>query len=115
MLARSGNQSDIAPSSLELALRAHLTTLLQVRPRTKEFLIGIPALMLLPALVPVDKARWGWLFAMAMAVGLADFIDTFSHLHTHLAVSALRTVNGLVIGILIGAIAIAIYRRFRKA
>jgi Family of unknown function (DUF5693) len=113
MLARSGNQSDIAPSSFELALRAHLTTLLQVRPRTKEFLIGIPALMLLPALVPVDKARWGWLFAMAMTVGLADFIDTFSHLHTHLGVSALRTVNGLVIGILIGALAIVIYRRFR--
>jgi Family of unknown function (DUF5693) len=115
MLSRSGNQSDIAPSSFELALRAHLTSLLQVRPRTKEFLIGIPALMVLPALVAADKARWGWLFAMAMAVGLADFIDTFSHLHTHLGISALRTVNGLVIGVLIGALVIVIYRRFRTA
>jgi hypothetical protein len=115
LLARSGNQSDIAPSSLELALRAHLTTLLQVRPRTKEFLIGVPAMMLLPALVPTDKARWGWLFALAIGVGLADFIDTFSHLHTHLGISALRTVNGAVFGILIGAVAIVIYRRFRTA
>ena len=115
MLARSGNQSDIAPSSLELAVRAHLTTLLQVRPRTKEFLIGVPALMLVPALIPIDRARWGWLLALAIGVGLADFVDTFSHLHTHLGVSVLRMVNGAVIGIIVGAIAIVIYRRLRTA
>jgi hypothetical protein len=115
VLARSGNQSEIAPSSLELAVRAHLTTLLQVRPRTKEFLIGVPALMLVSALIPVDRARWGWLLALAIGVGLADFIDTFSHLHTHLAVSVLRLANGVVIGIIVGAIAIVIYRRSRTA
>jgi hypothetical protein len=115
IVVRSGNQSDIAPSSLELALRAHLTTWLQVRPRFKEFVIGFPALMLVPALVPIDRARWGWLFALAIGVGLGDVIDTFSHLHTHLAISALRLINGAVIGILIGAIAIAIYRRLRPS
>lgn len=115
LLVRSGNQSDIAPSSFELALRAHLTTLLQVRPRLKEFAIGFPALMLVPALVPVDRARWGWLFALAIGVGLADVIDTFSHLHTHLSVSLLRLVNGAVIGAIIGAILIVVYRRFRRS
>ncbi len=113
LLARSGNQSDIAPSAFELALRAHLTTLLQVRPRLKEFLIGFPALMLLPALVPADRARWGWLFALAIGLGLADVVDTFSHLHTALGASLLRLVNGAVIGILIGAVAVAVYRRWR--
>ncbi len=115
VLVRSGNQGDIAPSSLELALRSHLTTLLQVRPRFKEFVVGFPALMLIGALVPVDRARWGWLFALAIGVGLGDVVDTFSHLHTALAVSALRVVNGAVIGALVGAIAIAAYRRFRPA
>jgi hypothetical protein len=71
--------------------------------------------MLIPTLVPVDRARWGWLFALAVGVGLGDVVDTFSHLHTPLAVSALRLTNGLVLGILVGAIAIAIYRRFRPA
>ena len=113
LLARSGNQSDIAPSAFELALRAHLTTLLQVRPRLKEFLVGFPALMLLPALVPADRARWGWLFALAIGMGLADVVDTFSHLHTALGISLLRLVNGAVIGILIGAVAVAVYRRWR--
>ncbi|HEV2641078.1 MAG TPA: DUF5693 family protein, partial [Candidatus Elarobacter sp.] len=114
VLARSGNQSDITPSAFELAVRAHLTTLLQVRPRFKEFLIGFPALMVVPALVPSDRARWGWLFALAIGVGLGDVVDTFSHLHTALAVSLLRLINGAVIGIVVGAIAVAAYRRFRK-
>ena len=110
VLARSGNQSDIAPSSLELALRAHLTTILQVRPRFKEFVIGFPALMLVPALLPAHRARIGWLLALAIGVGLGDVVDTFSHLHTALAVSLLRLANGAVLGIVIGAIAIAVYR-----
>lgn len=113
VLVRSGNQSDIAPSSLELALRAHLTTLLQVRPRFKEFVVGFPALMLAGALVPSDRARWGWLFALAIGVGLGDVVDTFSHLHTALAASVLRLINGAVLGAIIGAIAIAAYRRWR--
>lgn len=115
VLARSGNQSDITPSAFELALRSHLTTILQVRPRFKEFIVGFPALMLLPALVPADRVRWGWLFALAIGVGLGDVVDTFSHLHTHLAVSLLRLVNGAVIGIVAGAIAVAAYRRWRTA
>jgi hypothetical protein len=110
LLARSGNQSDIAPSSLELVLRSHLTTLLQVRPRFKEFVVGFPALMLVATLLPAHRARWGWLLALAIGVGLADVVDTFSHLHTALAVSVLRLANGAVLGIAIGALAIVAYR-----
>jgi hypothetical protein len=110
VLVRSGNQGDIAPSSFELALRSHLTTLLQVRPRFKEFVVGFPALMLVAALLPVHRARWGWLLALAIGVGLGDVVDTFSHLHTALAVSLLRLANGAVAGILIGAVVVAAYR-----
>ena len=66
-------------------------------------MVGFPALMLLPALVPADRRRWGWLFVLAIAVGLADIIDTFSHLHTALEISAIRVCNGAVIGALVGA------------
>ena len=113
VIARSGNQSDITPSSFELALRSHLTAILQVRPRFKEFMVGFPALMLVPVLLPIDRARWGWLLALAAVVGLADVVDTFSHLHTPLEISLLRIVNGAVIGAVVGAIAILIYRRAR--
>ena len=111
--ARSGNQSDIAPSSFELALRAHLTSILSVRPRFKEFLIGFPALMLVPALRASDLRAVGWLLVLAIGMGLGDVVDTFSHLHTPLAISVLRIVNGAVLGAVVGTIAIAVYRRVR--
>jgi hypothetical protein len=113
VLERSGNQSDIAPSSFELALRSHLTTLLQVRPRFKEFAFAFPALMLVPALLPVDRRRWGWLFVLAIGLGLGDVIDTFSHLHTPLHVGMTRLILGVVLGGIGGTVLIALYRRFR--
>jgi hypothetical protein len=109
-LARSGNQSDIAPSSFELALRSNLTAVLGVRPRFKEFLIGVPLLMLLPALRLEHRRLTGWLFAVAAAIGTADVVDTFSHLHTPVFVSLLRIVNGAVLGAVVGAVLIWAYR-----
>jgi hypothetical protein len=114
VLARSGNQSDIAPSSFELALRSHLTSILQVRPRFKEFVVAWPALMLVPALLPLDRRRWGWLFVLAAGMGLGDLIDTFSHLHTPLLVGVERVINGGVLGALIGAAVVFAYRRLRR-
>lgn len=113
VLQRSGNQSDIAPSSFELALRAHLTTILSVRPRFKEFVVAWPALMLVPALIESDRRRWGWLFVLAIGAGLGDLIDTFSHLHTPLIVGIERVINGGVLGALIGLAVALLYRRLR--
>ena len=86
LVMRSGNTSDITPSSFELALRSNLTSILSVRPRFKEFVVGWPFLMLLPVSIESDRRTWGWLFALAIGVGLSDVVDTFSHLHTPLSV-----------------------------
>jgi len=110
VLLRSGNQSDIAPSAFELTLRHHLTAILSVRPRFKEFLIGFPLLMLLPALRRMHRRAVGIMLSLGIGIGIGDVIDTFSHLHTPLTVSLLRVFNGLIVGIVIGAIAIAVYR-----
>jgi hypothetical protein len=67
--------------------------------------------MLLPAL-RLQHRRWtGWLFASAAAIGTADIVDTFSHLHTPLLVSILRVANGGVLGVIIGAVFIWLYTR----
>ncbi len=112
LLMRSGNQSEIAPSHAELVLRRVLENALSVRPRLKEFLIGYPAMMLVPALAPLHRRYVGWLIALGAGVGIGDIIDTFSHLHTPLLISILRIFNGLWIGVIIGAIVIWLYRRF---
>jgi hypothetical protein len=111
---RSGNQSDITPSALELALRSNLTALLGVRPRFKEFAVGFPLMMLLPALQLAHRKAIGWFFALGIAVGTADIVDTFCHLHTPLLVSLLRVFNGAVIGIVLGALAVIVYRSIWK-
>jgi hypothetical protein len=111
MLIRSGNEGDVSPSPFELSLRHLLTHVLSVRPRFKEFLIGFPCMMVLPALLPPHRRAIGWLLALGIGVGIGDVIDTFSHLHTQLEISILRVAIGLAIGIVIGAILIWIYRR----
>jgi hypothetical protein len=111
VLVRSGNQSDIAPSALELSLRHHLTALLSVRPRFKEFVVGFPFLMIATALRRGDRRAAGIILSLAIGIGIGDVIDTFSHLHTPLLISIVRVIYGLVIGAIIGAVAIAIYRR----
>ena len=111
LLMRSGNDSDIAPSHFELALRHVLTVVLSVRPRFKEFLVGFPALMVLPALTLAHRRMVGWLLALGAGVGIGDVLDTYSHLHTPIAISLQRTGTGLAIGALIGILTIWIYRR----
>ncbi len=112
LVMRSGNESDIAPSHLELVVRHWLEASLSVRPRFKTFLVGAPSMMLIASLVPAHRRAIGWLLALGAGVGIGDLIDTFSHLHTPLLVSLLRVFNGVWIGVLIAAIVIWVYRRF---
>jgi hypothetical protein len=107
---RSGNDSDISPSQYELTLRHFLTHVLSVRPRFKEFLVGVPCMMLIPALLPAHRRFAGWLLALGAGVGIGDVIDTFSHLHTPLLISATRIAIGAAVGIAIGGAAIWAYR-----
>jgi hypothetical protein len=112
LVMRSGNDSDISPSQFELTLRHVLTHVLSVRPRFKEFLIGVPSMMLIAALTMLHRRLAGWLLAMGAGVGIGDVIDTFSHLHTPLSISLLRIVLGLIVGAVIGSVVVAVYRRF---
>jgi Family of unknown function (DUF5693) len=115
LVTRSGNQPDTGVSPIEVHLRGFLTTLLGARPRFKEFLIGFPALFLLPVLLPAHRRALGWVFVLAIGVGTADIVDTFSHIHTSLTIGALRLFNGLVVGSLVGLVAQSLYRRLVRS
>jgi hypothetical protein len=103
-LLRSGNTG--AASDFELTLRQDLEDLVYVRPRTKEFLIGFPAL--LAGIVLAARTRHGWWLYAVAAVGTASAIDTFTHFHTPLLVSMLRTGLSLALGLAIGLAALAL-------
>lgn len=110
LIVRSGNQPDVGASGFELNLRGALTSIMGARPRFKEFLIGYPPIFLLAALTPRHRRVAGWALVLAASVGLADVLDTFSHIHTPLAVGLLRTVNGAVLGAAFGVVAQWLYR-----
>lgn len=114
LLMRSGNQPDIGVSGFETHVRGVLTTLLGARPRFKEFLIGFPALVLLPALTPAHRRALGWLIVIAAGIALADVIDTFSHIHTPLLITLLRILNGAILGALCGGVLLWLYRTFER-
>lgn len=103
-VARSGNDSGVAVSALELKTRALMDKYLLVRPRTKEFLLGHPALFF--ALCASASGRFGrWVLPLLIvgAIGQADIMDTFCHLHTPLFISLLRALIGWLLGAAIGA------------
>lgn len=104
MLMRSGNESAVEVSGLELKLRALLDQLLVVRPRTKEILIGYPALLVGLLLVLQGRPRLAWVWLTVGAIAQVSALNTFCHLHTPLTISLLRVGNGLIVGILIGGL-----------
>jgi hypothetical protein len=106
-VTRTGNEPGMLVTSLELNLRQFLDTVLGVRPRTKEFLIGHPVMLLALYL----GYRHGRLpLVLVGAIGQVSLLNTFTHLHTPLGVSLLRTFHGLWLGLLFGLALIMVFR-----
>lgn len=103
LLLRSDNTG--VATDVELAFRQQLEDLLYVRPRTKEFAIGFPALLV--GCLLAWRSRHGWWFYPVAAIGTSSAIDTFAHFHAPLLASVLRTVYGLALGYGFGLVAIA--------
>lgn len=103
-LMRTGNES-LALPEWERSFRAFMDQVMFVRPRTKEFMIGHPLLLLV--------CYWGYRdnllpFLVLGAIGQVSLVNTFAHIHTPLMISVLRTVNGLVLGLIAGLVLIAL-------
>lgn len=104
MVARSGNDAGVGVSPLELKFRAVLDKVLYVRPRTKEFLIGYPALILGIAFALKGRRSWAAPLIVIGSIGLISALNTFCHIHTPIALSLIRVLNGALVGGLIGLV-----------
>lgn len=114
-ILRTGNvYFGIPLPALDEGMRVFLEKVLVFRPRTKEFLIGHPALMLAAAAMLRGDRRLGLPLALAGCIGQISMVNTFSHLHTPLLATLLRTLYGLVIGGAIGAGLSAAYFHFTE-
>ncbi|MCC6730066.1 MAG: hypothetical protein IT208_12080 [Chthonomonadales bacterium] len=102
-LARTGNEPGVGVSGIELRFRSLLDALLPVRPRTKEMLIGHPALLV--ALAFRGRRWWAAPLFVLGVMGQVSLLNTFCHIHTPLLLSVVRALSGLVVG---GAIGLAV-------
>ena len=107
-ISRTGNAGSV--SDIELKIRQLLEEAMYVRPRIKEFLIGLPFFVLALYVIPTYK-KLGTFLLIPGVIGYLSIMNTFTHLHIPLYVSILRTVYGLILGLLIGWILIMIYKK----
>jgi hypothetical protein len=111
VLARSGNDSGMSVSGLELKFRGVLDTILPVRPRTKEFLVGHPAMFLGIAAALGGRRTLAGILLVIGTIGEVSLINTFCHLHTPIALSVMRTVLGAAFGLVIGIVFLLLFSR----
>ncbi|MDK2820480.1 MAG: hypothetical protein PWP31_445 [Clostridia bacterium] len=109
-LNRSGNEG-IGLLPLEGQIRSFLGDVLIVRPRTKEFLLGYPFLLLSLTLGYQHRYLLLWLLGL---IGQISLINTFCHIHIPLYISLLRIFNGLWLGLLIGIVMVLLVRLSRR-
>lgn len=109
-LARTGN-SGLA-TALELRLRNALEEWFTVRPRFKEFALGLPCLVLW---CKGELPRWTEpVIGLGAMVGLVSVTNTFLHLCTPLRLSLIRTGAGWLLGGLIGLALLGLVRLGRR-
>lgn len=98
-IRRSGNVNSI--SSIESWMRNAITDIFEARPRTKEFLIGYPCLILFAYYLKNTRIKLlqGALFCGA-AITAASISNSFCHVFTTVEIIYGRVLNGVIIGAL---------------
>ena len=108
-IARTGHETSVAVSDIELMLRNFLEEKLLARPRTKEFLIAFPCIMLAVYSAVRRLPFFTAIFGLAGTIGLTSVCNTFMHIRTPLYLGFLRTAYSVILGILIGAILVIVF------
>ncbi|CAM0496710.1 DUF5693 family protein [Thermoanaerobacter kivui] len=113
-ISRTGNEPIVKPTELELKFRDFLEHTLVARPRTKEFLIGDPAIIL--GIYAAFRGSKAWTFIMGIfaSIGILSIANTFSHVESVLMIAIERTVIAWVLGALISLISVVIVDKVLK-
>ena len=109
-LIRSGNTSI---SEFERLLRDRIVDITFARPRTKEFLLGWPMLMLLATFKP-KKGILSIIVPMGSAVLFSSVTNSFCHVFTDAVTIYQRTLNGFLFSLPIMVIIYAVYIIYNK-
>lgn len=116
-IARTGHETDVTISIFEVLLRNTLEENLIARPRTKEFLVAFPCIMLAVYSAVRRLPFFTAIFGLAGTIGLTSICNTFMHIRTPLYLGFARTGYSVLIGMALGAVMIVcfelVYRAWR--
>lgn len=103
-IARSGHETNLQPSDLEMIFRNILEYKFLARPRTKEFLFAFP--MVMAALVFARGHIKELLYPAGLiaVIGFSSIANTFSHLRTPVYLSVVRTAYSIGFGLIVGIV-----------
>jgi hypothetical protein len=108
-LERTGNDSAVQVSSIEMLFRNALEDSLIARPRSKEFLFAFPA-VILTVYTSIRRLRlWPLLFGLASVIGMTSVVNTFMHIRTPFYLGLFRTGYALLFGILVGLAGLLVF------
>ena len=105
-IARTGHESSVTISTSELILRNTLEKYLLARPRTKEFLIAFPCIMLAVYSAVRRMPFFTAIFGLAGTIGLTSICNTFMHIRTPMYLGFVRTGYSVLFGIILGTVMI---------
>ncbi len=108
-ILRTGHNSSLEVSGIEMLVRNKLEDFLVARPRTKEFLIAFPSIMMMVYCATRRWKLWTILFGLAGVIGITSVCNTFQHIRTPLYLGLYRTGYGVIFGILIGIAGMLIF------
>lgn len=103
---RSGNGGILLP--FEAIVRNYLEDVLPVRPRTKEIFFAFPLLIVVVGLWR-QNGKIKYLLPL-VTIGFSSVMNTFTHFHTPLYISVLRTVFSVTMGFVIGILILTILK-----
>lgn len=104
-IARSGHETNLQPSTMEMIFRNILEYKLLARPRTKEFLLAFPMVVASIVIVRSQIKELIYPAGLIAVIGFSSIANTFSHLRTPIYLSVARTAYSVSFGLVIGVIA----------
>lgn len=108
-VGRSGHTAGIPVPAFEVKMRTLFEQLFYARPRTREFLIGHPAFLLANFAVYGAWSRvWQLVLVVTATMAQSSLVETFAHLRTPVMMSLVRGVDGWILGIIIGMVAVVV-------
>jgi hypothetical protein len=108
-VGRSGHTAGIPVPAFEVKIRAIFEQIFYARPRTREFLIGHPTFMMATYAVYRGWPKiWYLVLVVFASMGQSSLVETFAHLRTPVVMSLVRGIDGWVVGVILGIVAVVI-------